>query len=229
MTQAWVITNQRTLVATIGVVSLVAVGAAGYVTWRNSVENEARAMLAAAMVIDESQVMPPGPPAGTTTDPTAVGGQAPGTYPTEKEKLAASLPKFLAAADAFPASPTGHTARYYAATNLVSLGRFDEAVAQYDQVIAAGSGVIARMSRLGKAEAQLRSAQYDPAIATFKELAEQTDGTLPLDAMLMELARAYKLAGKTEDARKTLDQIVEQHADSPFAAEARAEIDKMKS
>lgn len=228
-TQAWVITNQRTLVATIGVVSLVAVGAAGYVAWRNSVENEARAMLAAAMVIDESQVMPPGPPAGTTTDPTAVGGQAPGTYPTEKEKLAASLPKFLAAADAFPASPTGQTARYHAATNLVSLGRFDEAIAQYDQVIAAGSGLIARMARLGKAEAQLRAAQYDPAIATFKELAEQKDGTLPLDAMLMELARAYKLAGKTEDARKTLDQIVEQHADSPFAAEARAELDKMKS
>ena len=28
----------------------------------------------------------------------------------------------------------------------------------------------------------------------------------------MELARAYKAAGKTEDARKTLTQMVEQHA-----------------
>lgn len=226
--QAWAIENQRTLITTTGVIVLVAAGASGYVAWRNGVENEARAMLAAALVIDESRVMPPGPPAGTTTDPTAVGGQAPGTYATAREKLEASLPKFLAAADAFPATETGRTARYHAATNLVSLGRFDEAVAQYDQVIAGGSGVIARMARLGKAEAQLRTAQYDPAIATLKELAEQKDGSLPLDALLMELARAYKLAGKTEDARKTLDQIVEQHADSPFAAEARAEIEKMK-
>jgi TolA-binding protein len=45
----------------------------------------------------------------------------------------------------------------------------------------------------------------------------------------MELARAYKLAGKTEDAQKTLTQIVEQHADSPYAAEARAEIERLKA
>lgn len=227
-TQAWVITNQKALVTGIGVAALLAVIVAGYMTWASRAENEARAMLAAALVVDESRVMPPGPPAGTTTDPTDFGGQAAGTYPTQKDKLDASLPKFLAAADAFPGTQSGYTARYHAATNLVSLGRFDEAVTQYDQVIAGSAGMLSRMARLGKAEAQLRAAQYDPAIATFKEMAEQTDGPLPADAMLMELARAYKVAGKTEDARKTLDQIVEQHADSPFAAEARAELDKMK-
>ena len=76
---------------------------------------------------------------------------------------------------------------------------------------------------------QLRAGQYEPAIATLKELAEQKDGALPAEALLMELARAYKLAGKTEDARKTLTQIVEQHADSPLATEAKAEIAKIKS
>ena len=45
----------------------------------------------------------------------------------------------------------------------------------------------------------------------------------------MELARAYRLAGKAEDAKKTLTQIVEQHADSPFAADARKELDNLKS
>ena len=224
----WALENQRSLVVAVATVAVVAVGVAGYMAWKRGVENEARAMLAAAMVIDEARVMPPGPPAGTTNDPTAVGGQPPGTYATEKEKLDASLPKFLAAADAFPGTQTERTARYHAATNLVALGRFDEAATQYDRVIAAGEGVLARMARLGKAEAQLRAAQYDPAIATFKELAEQTDGPLPVDALLMELARAYRLAGKAEDARKTLDQVVEKHADSPFAAEARAEIAKMK-
>ena len=34
---------------------------------------------------------------------------------------------------------------------------------------------------------------------------------------------------KTEDARKTLTQIVEQHADSPFVSEAKSELDKLKS
>ena len=56
-------------------------------------------MLAEAMVIEEARVMPPAPPAGTTNDPTALGGKLPGTYPTEKAKLEAALPKFQAAAD----------------------------------------------------------------------------------------------------------------------------------
>ena len=45
----------------------------------------------------------------------------------------------------------------------------------------------------------------------------------------MELARAYRLAGKHDEANKTFKQIVDQHADSPFAAEAKAELVKVKS
>ena len=226
--QGWLGRNQRTLLVTIGAIVLVGGGVAAYATWKSSVDNRARAMLAEAMVIEEARVMPPAPPAGTTSDATAPGGQLPGTFPTEKEKLEAALPKFLAAADAYPSSDSGLTARYHAATSLVTLGRFDEAIKHYDQVIAGGAGVVAGPARMGKAEAQLRSGQYDPAIATFKELAEQKDGALPPDALLFELARAYKLAGKPEDAKKTLNQIVEQHAESPFATEAKAELAKVK-
>jgi hypothetical protein len=110
----------------------------------------------------------------------------------------------------------------------VGLGRHDEAVAQYDRVINDGSGLLAQMARLGKAEAQLRASQYDAAIASFKELSERTDAAVPKEAMLLELARAYKLAGKNDDARKTLTQIVEQHADSPFVTEAKTELEKLK-
>ena len=111
----------------------------------------------------------------------------------------------------------------------MALGRFDEAVKQYDQVIAGGTALLARMARLGKAEAQMRAGAVRPGDRDLKEIVEQKDAALPADAMLMELARAYRLAGKTEDASKTLTQIVEQHADSPFAAEAKAELEKLKS
>jgi hypothetical protein len=185
-------------------------------------------MLAEAMVIEEARVMPPGPPAGTTNDPTAPGGQLPGTYPTEKAKLEASLPKFQAAADAYPANEAGVTARYHLAKNLVALGRYDEAVPHYDQVIANGGTLMAKTARLGKAEAQVRAGKYDPAIATLKEFVDSKDPVLPAEALLMELARAYKLAGKTDDARKTFTLVVEQHADTPFADEAKQEIEKLK-
>jgi tetratricopeptide (TPR) repeat protein len=227
--QGWFGSNRQTLLATIGAIVIAGGAVGGYVIWKGNVDGKSRTMLAEAMVIEESRVAPPAPPAGTTNDPTAVGGQAPGTYPTEKAKLEAALPKFLAAADAYPTKEGGIEARYRAASVLVGLGRFDEAIKQYDQVIAAGSGLVARMSRLGKAEAQLRAGQFDPAIATLKELSESKDGSLPADAVLMELGRAYRLAGKHDDANKTFKQIVDQHADSPFATEAKAELEKVKS
>lgn len=226
--QNWIEQNQKSLLGLLAVIVAVGVGVAGYAAWSRSTDTKARTLLAEAMVIEESRVMPPGPPAGTSTDPTLTPGQAPGTYPTQKAKLEAALPKFLAAAEAYPATDSGLTARYHAGTILVALERFDEGGKQFDQVIAGGSGLIQRMSRLGKAEAQLRAGQFDPAIATLKETSEQANTNLPVDAVLMELARAYRLAGKSEDARKTWTQVVEKHAESPLAADAKAELEKSK-
>lgn len=225
--QDWAGGHSRTLLTALVAVAIIGGGALGFVTWRNSTDNKARVMLAEAMVIQEARVMPPGPPTGTTNDPTAIGGQLPGTYPTEQARLEAAVPKFQAAADAYPTSHSGLEARFHLAGALVSLGRFDDAVKQYDQVIAGSNTLLARSARLGKAEAQLRSSQFDPAIATIKQIVDQKDAALPAEAVLMELARAYKLAGKTDDARKTYTQVVEQHADTPYATEARTELEKL--
>ncbi len=221
----WATRHERSLTIAIGAVVIAAAASGGFMVWRRSVDTSARALLAAAMVVQEARVTPAAPPAeGTPPAPTPP--QA-GTYPTEKAKLEAALPKFVAAADAYPTTDAGLTARYHAASILVNLGRYDEAVAQYNRVMADGSGLLAQMARLGKAEAELRGSKFDAAIASFKELSERADLNLPKEALLLELARAYKLAGKHDDARKTLTQIVEQHANSPVASEARQELEKL--
>src|SRR5690242_10611829 len=204
--QTWANDNSRTLTATIIAIVVVGGGVLGYMAYRSNIDNKARTLLAEAMVIEEGRVMPPAPPTGTTNDPNALGGQLPGTYPTEKAKLEAALPKFQAAADAYPNHDAGLTARFHLAKTLVALGRFDDAVKEYDKVISSGSGLLAKSARLGKAEAQLRTSQFDAAIGTFKQIVDQKDAQLPEEAMLMELARAYKLAGKKDDAQKTLTQ-----------------------
>jgi hypothetical protein len=213
--------NKRTMTTILVAIVLVAVAAGAYFAWRNSVESASRAALAKAMVIQEARVVPPAPGVeGVASAPAA------GTYPSEKAKLEAALPEFLAAADAHPSTEAGRTARFHAAGVLVSLARYDEAAQQYDQLMSAG-GLLGQSARLGKADAQLRAGQHDAAIATFKELSEKTDSTLPKDALLLELARAYKVAGKTDDAKKTLNEIVEKHADSPTAATAKQELEKI--
>jgi tetratricopeptide (TPR) repeat protein len=219
----WAARNRRSVTTVVAVVVVVAIAVGAYFVWRSSVENTSREALAQAMVVLEARVAPAVP----ATEPGAAPQQQPGTYPTEKAKLEAALPKLMTAADAHPSTDAGRTARYQAASTLVALGRFDEAVKQYDQLTGAG-GLLGKTARLGKAEAQLRAGQHDAAIAAFKELSDKADSELPKEAILLELARAYRVAGKTEDARKTLNQIVEQHADSPFAATAKQELEKIK-
>ena len=227
--QTWFEQNRTAILGGLAAVIIVGGGVLAYNAWQASIDSKAGALLAEAMVVNEGRVQPPAPPAGTTNDPTNPGGQLPGTYPTLQAKHEAALPKFLAAADAYPDTPAGQTARLHAAETLADMGRRDEAIAQYDRLTGSSNALIARAARLGKSSVQLLAGQYDPAIATLKEMAEQKDGAMPPEALLMELARAYRLAGKTEDARKTLTQVVEQHADSPFASEAKAEILKLKS
>lgn len=227
--QTWYEQNKSAVLGALGAIVLLAGGLLGYSAWRSSIDNKAAALLAEAMVVDEGRVQPPAPPAGTTNDPTNPGGQLPGTYPTLQAKLEAALPKFMAAADGYPNSQPGQMARLRAADTLAQLGRRDEAITQYDTLTSNSNPLIARAAKLGKISVQLMAGQYDPAIATLKELSDQKDGALPTEALLMELARAYRMAGKTEDARKTLTQVVEQHADSPAATDAKAELAKIKS
>lgn len=226
--QTWAGDNTRNITIVAALIIVIGGGALAAFAWRNSTDDKARTMLAEAMVIEEARIHPPAPPTGATNDPNALGGQLPGTYPSEQAKLEAALPKFQAAADAYPSTEPGLTARFHVASTLVALGKFDEAIKAYDQVIAGGNPLLARSARLGKAEAQLRASQFDPAIATLKQIVDTKEQGLPPEAMLMELARAYKLAGKSEEARKTLTTLVEQHADSQYAAEARAELENMK-
>jgi hypothetical protein len=216
--------NKTAILGIVGALLALVVGVGGYTAWNGDRTAKSGQALAEALVIMDARVQPPAPPG---TQPAGAPAQAPGTYPTEKAKLEAALPKFVAAADAYPTTSAGRLARFQAASTLVGLGRFDEAVAQYDQ-LAGGSDVVGRMAALGKAEAQVRSGKYDDAIAAFKTIAEQKDGAVPVDGVLMHLGRTYQLAGKPQDAQKTFSQLVEQHPDSPFATEAKQELDKLK-
>ena len=122
------------------------------------------------------------------------------------------------------------TARYHLAGAYASLGQTTDALREFDEVIKrAGTGSLyGRMAKMGKADAQMRANQVDAAIASWKELAAQKDASLPQDAILMELGRAYMQKGNKDEARKTYTELVEQHPDSVYTSEARQELETLK-
>ena len=124
-------------------VAAVVILAGGYLWWSNSRESKAQALLASALALAEAPVYTPPPPAPGSPAPV----QPPGTFRTDRERLEASVQPLQAAADAYPSSDAGLTARVRLASSLAELGRFSEAEQRYQEVLQkAGSGSIYRQT-----------------------------------------------------------------------------------
>jgi TolA-binding protein len=210
------------------VIAVIAVTAVigGYLTWRASRDGKAQTLLASALTVAEAPVYTPPPPAPGSPPPV----QPPGTFRSDRERLDAALPKLQAAADAYPDTEAGITARFRLAATLAELGRFAEAEQRYQEVIQkSGSRSIYRQTaKLGIGEAQLAQGKGDAAIATFKELTTDTNSTLPVDGVLMQLGRAAIAAGKSDEATRAFTRVVDEFPQSLYASEAREKIASLK-
>jgi TolA-binding protein len=209
--------------ATLALAALAVVGgvALGYYLWHAHVQGQAYSLLAQALSVQDATV---GPPPATTT--STKGAPA---FLTEQARSEAALVKFKAAADAYPTTDAGIFARYQEAATLMTLARPADAASRYQDVISrAGTSLYGQMARLGVAEAQARAGQYDQAITAFKELAQRKDGPLPVDGVLMQLARTYVEAGKRTDAEQTFNRVLEEFPASPYASDARRDLETLK-
>jgi tetratricopeptide (TPR) repeat protein len=207
----------------VGIVLLIVL-AGVYTWWRGAREADANALLAAALATYETPVVPPQPPAPGSPPPLP----QPGTFASEQERLDAALPRFLEAADAHPDSQAGITARFHAAAILASMGRHPEAEIQYRDVIdRAGTSIYGRTARMGLAESLVAQGRYDEAVQEYTTLRD-ADSPLPIDSVLMHLGRAYHRAGRQQEAIQSFTRIVEEFPLSPYASEARRELDDVK-
>jgi TolA-binding protein len=228
-TREFVEARRKQIVSAVVGLIVLALAVIGVLVYRQQTQSKGQELLAEAMVALNARVVPVG--AGDAGDlPAAASLGATGTFATEEAKLSAALPKLKAAADGYPDSTAGITARYHLAGALAALGRHQEAIQAYDEVArrAGNNSLYGRMARLGKADTMAHSGQLDAAIAAWKDMTTASASDLPVDAILMELARAYVQKGNTEEARKTFTLLVDQHPDSPYTPEARAELENLK-
>jgi TolA-binding protein len=221
--KAWYEGNRSLVVYGGMAIALVAIAVTATLVFRQISAGAADRMLAEALIVAESPVMPP-----ATAEPGKAPMQPPGTYPNERTRLEAALPRLLAVAETYPSGAAGIMARYRAASALASLGRTAEAVARYREITEKTTGLYQVVSRLGIADAQLAAGQFDQAIASLKEMSQAKPDDAPLDGVLMQLGRAYRLAGKPDDAARTFKRVTDEFPQSTYATQARREIDTME-
>lgn len=223
--RAFVETRRRDTAAIALVIVAAILLAGGYGWWRHARDAKANTALAAALAVAEAPVVAPTPPAPGSPMPI----QQPGTFQTEQAKLEAALPKFVEVADKYPNADAGITARYRAAGVLAALGRLPEAEQRFQEVVdKAGSRIYGRTARLGLAESQIGQGKYDGAIKILQELSTDSKSEIPLDAVLMELGRAYMKAGKKTEAAHAFTRVVDEFPQSLYVADARREMEEAK-
>jgi TolA-binding protein len=220
--------NQRPReVTTIAIaVVVVAVAVGGFFTWKASRDGKSTTLLATALVAVEAPVVTPPPPAPGSAPPI----QPPGSYRSERERLEAAVPLLQRAADGYPSSDAGITARYRLAASLAELGRYAEAEQRYQEVVqkTGAKNIYHYTARLGVGESQLAQAKGDAAVTTFRDLAADANSSLPVDAVLMQLGRAALMVGKKEDATRAFTRVVDEFPQSLYVSEAKEKVAGLK-
>ena len=172
-------------------------------------------------VDNPSPEMPASPPADFV--------QPPGSFPSLEAKLQVALPQLVAAADAYPGTQQGLTARYQAAAVLIALERPDEAAEEYRRVIdLAGDTLYGQMSRMGLAEALLLTGEPQEAIPLLEDQMSALESLVPVDAVLMRLGHAYQLAGQPDDALAVFNRVVEEFPISMYFTDAQREVENLQ-
>jgi TolA-binding protein len=203
------------------VAAIVVAGGGGYWWWHHHVNDDAGGLLGIATSIAQAPIVPPPTVPGAT--------QAVGTYPTDKARGVAAQAAYQDVIAKYPSTEAATTARYQLGVTQLQSGAAAQAEQTFQQVVsAAGStSVYGLMARMGRAQALVEEKKYDDAIKEYTDLSGQRDSSLPIDGVLMQLARTCQKAGKTQDARAAFKRVVDEFPDSPYAAEAKQQITEL--
>jgi TolA-binding protein len=221
---AWVAeqltTNLNRILTIAGIVIVGGAIIGAYFYMQKQSADRASAELGAALTIMQSPIAP------ASTIPGA--SQAPGTFPSDAARGEAAIAALQKVVDGHTSGDTAAAARYHLASTYMSLGRAADAERMFANAIAkGGSSLVADMAKLGHVQALAAQQKYDEAIKTLTELSAQRDGKLPVDGVLMELARVCRKAGKTQEARAAFKRVVDEFPDSGYVGEARQQLATM--
>lgn len=241
--QQYFATSRRVMLIAGGLIAMAAVAVGGFSVWQQSQSQKAGNLLAEAMaVMSAPVVLPPDPVVNSEAEegaeneasldeslPPESFQQPAGSYPSLEAKFKDALPKLMVLAESYPGTEQGITAKYEAAAVLAILGRPDEAAEFYEQVLdVSGDGIYGQMSLLGLAEAYLETGRYQDAVELLEGQVALRESTVPVDAVLMRLGRAYSLSDQLADSISAFKRVADEFPGSVYLASARQEVEALR-
>ena len=210
-------TNRTRIITIVGGVIAVLAIIGGYFYFSGRSKDQAASMLGAALAIQQAPIAQALPINQTST-----------TYPTAAARGEAAVAAFQKVATAYPSGDTGAAARYYLGTAYLSLGKGADADKAFSEAATLGTGTLyGDMAQLGRGQALAAQSKFDDAIKTLTDLSARRDTAVPVDGVLMELARVCRKAGKMQEARAAFKRVTDEFPQSNYAGEARTQLSTM--
>lgn len=186
----------RTILYGIVGVVLLAVILGVAMRWNSRKDDEARRALGRAI--------------GIATTPVSSGPLAsPGTssFATERERAQKAVEEFQKVSAKY-GDPYRSEARYFAATNLLSIDR-PRAISELTELSKSSLTDVAILSKFALAQAKESDKSYDEAAQLYKEIASQNSTIVTPDTANLRLALVNEKQGKKQEATELLFAIVD--------------------
>ena len=228
---AWVYRRRGRLGLVVLGLMAVAAGLVGMTIYGERREERAAAMLAVGLQIFRSPVGSSEPGAGGAETTSHAGDEHGGAghrhFATETARYEAVVEALRPVVEEFAGSPSGQLAAYYLGISLSGLEEHDDAATVLHQASESSSPLVAAMAKYRLGMLQLQRRDDAEAIEAFGQLAAERGSGFPVEEALMAKGRAHQEAGDSQAAMVAYQRIVEEHAGSIYAAEARQKAEEL--
>lgn len=203
--------HQQEVKVTVAAVLVAVLAVGGFTMYRNGREADANRALDAALETFHA-------PVASATAPE----QKAAKYASDAERLKKAVGEFDGVARRYGSMDAGRRARYYAAICRVQLGETAEAEKALTEVAAGDRAQIETgLARLALGDLYRRTGRFDQAVASYQQLAEEANVTVPRDHVLMALSGALEDAKRLPEAGAAYRRVADEFPQGPYADEAR--------
>lgn len=144
-------------------------------------------------------------------------------YPTRDAKWEAIYKEADGALAKHSQGDLSVAAKYAKAGAAYNLGKYDEAIPLYEEVLADARGESLHVfARLGLAMAQAGKGDVDAALSNFDELAASNEELAGL--ALYHKGRVLESAGKTEEAKKAYHELLESEPETTYKSDVERRL-----
>lgn len=212
--------HSREVVYIIAVVLAVALIAMGWFYYEKHQEGESQKALATALKKMDAPV------GEAATNPNV---RSEFTYKTESEKYTAAVKNFEQIIKDYGNTPAAEIARYQAGVCAYYLGDLKKAESYLkESTRVSDRNVLYYLSRIALANFYAGTGKHDDAVKLLNEAIQKNKDLVPQENLLLQLADVYEKAGKTKEARETLQKIVDGYKESPSAYQAENRLRELK-